>query len=55
MSYNLEKRVSRDAGKAAKTTFGLFGAILGLALGAKPFSRRTRSSGCRRGGRRRLW
>jgi hypothetical protein len=44
MSYNLEKKVSRDAGKAAKTVFGVFGAILGLALGAKPSRRVSRPS-----------
>ena len=55
MSYNLEKRVSRDAGKAAKTTFGVIGALTGLVFGAKPSSRISRSSGFRRGGRRKLW
>lgn len=47
MSYNFEKKMNSDARKAAKTTFNLFGALLGLALGAKPFSGGSRRSGYR--------
>ena len=45
MSYNLEKKVSRDAGKAAKTTFGIIGAFLGSAFGGRPSTRRSRPTG----------
>lgn len=48
MSYNLDKSVSVGARKAAKTTFGLCGALVGFALGVKPSSRRSRPSGLRR-------
>lgn len=42
MSYHFEKKMSTDARKAAKTTFGLFGALVYLALGGRSSGRVTR-------------
>lgn len=44
MASNLDKKVSRDARKAAKTVFGLCGALIGLALGGKSSTRKSRPS-----------
>jgi hypothetical protein len=54
MSYNFEKKMNSDARKAAKTTFNLFGAFLGLVLGGRTSGRvsRHRPSGI---SRRRRW
>lgn len=51
MSYDLDKRTSRIAGQTAKTVFGICGAIIGAALGARPSSRVSRPSRPRR----KLW
>ena len=53
MAYNLEKKLSSDARKAANTAFGLGCAFIGLALGARPSTRRSRPSIKPR--RRRIW
>ena len=53
MAYNLEKKLSSDARKAANTVFGLGCAFIGLALGARPSTRRSRPSIKPR--RRRIW
>jgi hypothetical protein len=42
MSYNFEKKMSTDARKAANTTFGLIGALIGLAFGGRSSGRVTR-------------
>jgi hypothetical protein len=44
MASNLEKRVSRDARKAANTVFNICGALVGLAFGGKRSSRKSRPS-----------
>lgn len=48
MASNLDKRVSRDARKAANTVFNICGALVGLALGGKSSTRISRPSGIRR-------
>ena len=53
MAYNLDKRMNRDARKAANTVFGLGCALIGLLLGGRPSTRRSRPSIKPR--RRRSW
>ena len=48
MSYNFDKMMSTGARKGADTAFGLCGALIGLAFGAKPSLRRSRPSRPRR-------
>ena len=48
MSYNFDKMMSTGARKGANAAFGICGALIGLALGAKPSSRRSRPKGPRR-------
>lgn len=48
MASNLDKRVNRDARKAAKTVFNICGALIGLAFGGKSSVRKRRPSGIRR-------
>jgi hypothetical protein len=44
MANNLDKKVNRDARKAANTVFNICGAIVGLAFGSKASSRKSRPS-----------
>ena len=53
MAYNLEKKVNSDARKAANSVFGFGCALIGLALGGRPSTRRSRPSIKPR--RRRSW
>ena len=55
MASNLDKRVNRDARKAANTVFNLCGALIGLAFGGTSSVRKRRPSGIRRKGPRRRW
>ncbi len=48
MTYNLDKRVNRDARKAANTVFKIGGALIGCVLGLNSSSKRPKSSGIRR-------
>ena len=48
MVSNLDKRVNRDARKAANTVFNICGALVGLVLGGKSSTRKSRPSGIRR-------
>jgi hypothetical protein len=44
MASNLDKRMSRDARKAANTTFNICGALVRLALGGNSSSRKSKPS-----------
>jgi len=48
MAYNLDKRVNRDARKAANAVFNIGGALIGCFLGLNSSSKRPKSSGIRR-------
>ena len=44
MASNLDKKVNRDARKAANTVFNICGALVGLAFGVKRSSSKSRPS-----------
>ena len=48
MAYDLEKRNGRIARQTANTVFNIGAALIGLALGGTPSTRRSRPSGHRR-------
>lgn len=48
MAYNLDKRVNRDARKAANAVFNIGGALIGCFLGLNSSSKRPKSPGIRR-------
>ena len=48
MANNLDKKVNMDARKAANTVFNVCGALIGLALGGKSSTRKSRSTGIKR-------
>ena len=48
MATNLDKKVNRDARKAANTVFKVCGALVGFALGGKSSTRKSGTSGIKR-------